>query len=100
MAKISVYGAKVLCASCVGAPSSIETFEWLQAAIGRKYPEQAFTYEYVDIFEPQEDADKQAFAERVVEEDLFYPVVLVNGEIAAEGIIRLQDVYREIEKVL
>ncbi|GAA3319967.1 hypothetical protein GCM10020331_029050 [Ectobacillus funiculus] len=48
--KISVYGAKVICASCVGMPSSIETFEWLQAAIRRKYPEQLFQFEYIDIF--------------------------------------------------
>ena len=50
--------------------------------------------------EEQEDADKKAFAERVVEEDLFYPVVLVNGEIVGEGNPRLKDVYEEIEKYL
>ena len=47
-----------------------------------------------------EDEDKKAFAERVVEEDLFYPVVLVNGEIVGEGNPRLKDVYEEIEKYL
>ncbi|AEA18664.1 hypothetical protein bcere0002_48770 [Bacillus cereus ATCC 10876] len=102
MVNVQVYGTKVICASCVGMPSSTETFEWLQAAIGRKYEgqENKFNFEYIDFQEEQEDADKKAFAERVVEEDLFYPVVLVNGEIVGEGNPRLKDVYEEIEKYL
>ncbi|MFB9757111.1 YuzD family protein [Ectobacillus funiculus] len=100
MVKISVYGAKVICASCVGMPSSIETFEWLQAAIRRKYPEQLFQFEYIDIFEQQGDHRKQLFAQRVVDEELFYPVVLVNDCIVGEGNPRLKDVYEEIEKYL
>lgn len=102
MISVQVYGTKVICASCVGMPSSTETFEWLQAAIGRKYEgqENKFNFEYIDFQEEQEDEDKKAFAERVVEEDLFYPVVLVNGEIVGEGNPRLKDVYEEIEKYL
>ncbi|MGF9965325.1 YuzD family protein [Bacillus rhizoplanae] len=102
MIKVSVYGAKVVCASCVGMPSSTETYEWLQAAIGRKYEgkEEKFHFEYVDIHEQQEEEEKRTFAERVIEEDLFYPVVLVNGEIVGEGNPRLKDVYEEIEKYL
>ncbi len=102
MVNVQVYGSKVICASCVGMPSSTETFEWLQAAIGRKYEgqENKFNFEYIDFQEEQEDEDKKAFAERVVEEDLFYPVVLVNGEIVGEGNPRLKDVYEEIEKYL
>ncbi len=100
MVKISVYGAKVICASCVGMPSSTETFEWLQAAIGRKYPEQLFQFEYIDIFEQHDDLHKQLFARRVVDEELFYPVVLVNDHIVGEGNPRLKDVYEEIEKYL
>lgn len=102
MVNVQVYGTKVICASCVGMPSSTETFEWLQAAIGRKYEgqENKFNFEYIDFQQEQEDEDKKAFAERVVEEDLFYPVVLVNGEIVGEGNPRLKDVYEEIEKYL
>ncbi len=102
MVNVQVYGTKVICASCVGMPSSTETFEWLQAAIGRKYEgqENKFNFEYIDFQEEQEDEDKKAFAERVAEEDLFYPVVLVNGEIVGEGNPRLKDVYEEIEKYL
>lgn len=102
MVNVQVYGTKAICASCVGMPSSTETFEWLQAAIGRKYEgqENKFNFEYIDFQEEQEDENKKAFAERVVEEDLFYPVVLVNGEIVGEGNPRLKDVYEEIEKYL
>lgn len=102
MVNVQVYGTKVICASCVGMPSSTETFEWLQAAIGRKYEgqENKFQFDYIDFQEEQEDEDKKAFAERVVEEDLFYPVVLVNGEVVGEGNPRLKDVYEEIEKYL
>jgi disulfide oxidoreductase YuzD len=102
MVNVQVYGTKVICASCVGMPSSTETFEWLQAAIGRKYEgqENKFKFEYIDFQEEQEDEDKKVFAERVVEEDLFYPVVLVNGEIVGEGNPRLKDVYEEIEKYI
>lgn len=102
MVTVQVYGTKVICASCVGMPSSTETFEWLQAAIGRKYEgqENKFNFEYIDFQEEQEDEDKKAFAERVVEEELFYPVVLVNGEVVGEGNPRLKDVYEEIEKYL
>ncbi|WP_028401120.1 YuzD family protein [Ectobacillus panaciterrae] len=100
MVKISVYGAKVICASCVGMPSSVETFEWLQAAVGRKYPEHSFQFEYIDIFEEQTEEEKRAFTQRVIDEDLFYPVVLVNTEIVGEGNPRLKDVYEEIDKYL
>ena len=39
---IEIYGADVVCASCVNAPSSKDTYEWLQAAIDRKYPNQPY----------------------------------------------------------
>ncbi len=40
---IEVFGAEIICASCVNAPSSKDTYEWLQAAIDRKFPNQPFT---------------------------------------------------------
>ncbi len=43
--KIEIYGADVICASCVNAPSSKDTYEWLQAAIDRKYPESTIRYQ-------------------------------------------------------
>ncbi|MDZ5713615.1 YuzD family protein [Jeotgalibacillus haloalkalitolerans] len=95
---ITVYGAETICASCVGAPSSKETYEWLEAAIGRKFPDRTFVMDYVDINTEQKDPKKAAFVERVWEEDLFYPVVLVEDEIVGEGNPRLKAVYKELEK--
>ncbi len=92
---IYVYGAEQICASCVGMPSSKETYEWLKAAISRKYPEQSFGIEYVDFQNPPES--EKEFAERVVEEDLIYPVVVIDGEIIAEGNPRLKDIYKVME---
>ncbi len=96
--EIIVYGAEVLCPSCVNLPSSKETYEWLDAAIARKFPEQAFTISYVDIYNPPEDSSKKEFAVRVIEEDMFYPVVVIEDEIVGEGSPKLKTIYKELEK--
>lgn len=97
--EISVYGAEVLCPSCVNLPSSKETYEWLQAAVARKFPDQPFTISYIDIYKTENcEEEKKAFASRVVEEDMFYPVVVINGEIVGEGNPKLKTVYAEMEK--
>ncbi|GGN48494.1 YuzD family protein [Oceanobacillus indicireducens] len=95
--KVTIYGAEQLCASCVGAPGSKDTYEWLQAAIGRKYGTDAITYEYVDIDEPQTEEKHQDFVRRIVEEDLFWPIVFVDEDLVAEGIPRLKTVYQSLE---
>ncbi len=83
--EIILYGAEELCPSCVHLPSSKETFEWLEAAISRKFPDQPFKMTYVDIEQPPEEIDKAEFAKRVIEEDMFYPVVVINEKIVGEG---------------
>ena len=97
-AEILVYGAEQICASCVNLPSSKETYEWLEAAISRKFPNQPFKIRYIDIFNPPEEENAQAFAERVIEDDLFYPVVTIGEEIVGEGNPRLKDVYKKLEE--
>ena len=97
--EVIVYGTEVICASCVGMPSSVETYEWLKAALGRKYDEAAYTVTYVDFNVPQADEGKQQFAERVVEEDLFYPVVVINDEIVGEGNPKLKHIYAALEEL-
>ncbi|MDN4072359.1 YuzD family protein [Fictibacillus terranigra] len=94
---IKVFGGEQKCASCVNLPTSKETAEWLEAAIARKFPDQLFRIEYVDIFSPTE-GENQRFALQIVEEDLFYPVVVINDEIVAEGNPRLKDIYEIMEK--
>ncbi|MFS0780324.1 YuzD family protein [Bacillus sp. 1P06AnD] len=96
--EIIVYGAEQICASCVNLPSSKDTYEWLEAALERKFPGQPFSVAYVDIYGQQEDEEKAAFSKRVIEEDLFYPVVVIKDEIIGEGNPRLKDIVKEMER--
>ena len=96
--EIIVYGAEQLCPSCVNLPSSKETFEWLEAAIARKFPDQPFKMTYVDIYQPVGESEKQDFAKKVIEEDMFYPVVVIKEKIVGEGNPRLKTIFSELEK--
>jgi disulfide oxidoreductase YuzD len=96
--EIVVYGADQLCPSCVHLPSSKETYEWLEAAISRKYANQPFTITYIDIYNPPNEDEKSKFAERVIDEEMFYPVVLLEGNIVGEGNPRLKTLFAEMEK--
>ncbi|WP_409295146.1 YuzD family protein [Peribacillus sp. SCS-26] len=96
--EIQVYGAEILCPSCVNLPSSKETYEWLQAALSRKFPDQPFQVSYIDIHHPPEDREKRSFAQRVIDEDMFYPVVVLNSEVVGEGNPRLKTIVSEMEK--
>lgn len=96
--EIYVFGAEQTCASCVGMPSPRETYEWLQAAISRKYPEQPFGIHYIDFENPPEGETEQQFSKKIIEEDLIYPVIVINGEIIAEGNPKLKDIYRMMEQ--
>ncbi|PLT34000.1 YuzD family protein [Bacillus sp. V5-8f] len=96
--EIQVYGAEQICASCVNLPSSKQTSEWLEAALSRKFPGQPFTVAYIDIFNTHEDQMKQDFSKRVIDEDLFYPVVVIEGEIVGEGNPQLKTIVKEMEK--
>ena len=93
-----IYGADQICASCVNLPSSKETYEWLEAALGRKFPNQPFKITYVDIFNPPNDEEKKNFAKKVIEEDMFYPVVLIEDEVVGEGNPKLKAIYAEMER--
>ncbi|WP_404453869.1 YuzD family protein [Virgibacillus necropolis] len=96
---ITVYGAEQICASCVGAPGSKDTYEWIQAAVGRKYIDGVVNYNYIDIDQPQTDEKHIAFVERIVDEDLFHPIVFVNDNMVGEGIPRLKSIYQALDKL-
>ncbi|MBB6445008.1 YuzD family protein [Bacillus benzoevorans] len=96
--EIIIYGAEQICASCVNLPSSKETYEWIEAAVTRKFPNQPFEFTYVDIFQPPEEKEKQQFAQKVIDEDLFYPVITINNKIIGEGSLRLKTLYTELEQ--
>ncbi|MCZ2260456.1 YuzD family protein [Sporosarcina sp. G11-34] len=95
---IEVFGADLICASCANAPSARDTYEWLEAAIGRKYPGQAFNIEYIDIDSEIEDDRKSNIAEQVRNDEFFYPLVLINEDMIGEGHIQLKPVFNALEK--
>lgn len=96
--ELVLYGADQLCPSCVHLPSSKETFEWLEAAIARKFPEQPFKMTYVDIHQPPEEEAKKIFAKKVMEEDMIYPVIVIKDKVVGEGNPRLKTIFSEMEK--
>src|SRR5699024_11588343 len=90
---LKVYSRKQICVSCVGAPSSWDTFEWLHAAIDRKYDTSKINYEYIDMYKPQENEQEARFIKQMEEEDWLYPLVTLNGSSIAEGIPHINKIY-------
>ncbi|MGO0063059.1 YuzD family protein [Brevibacillus fluminis] len=95
---IKVYGTEQLCASCVNLPSAKETAAWLQAAVARKFGEGTTEISYSDFQHPETEDDKM-WAERIVTEDLWYPLVIISGEIVGEGNPKLKDIYAKLESM-
>ncbi|WP_252313620.1 DUF1462 family protein [Sinobaca sp. H24] len=95
---IKVYGSEEKCSGCVQLPSSIETKEWLEAALQRKYPDKPLDVVYVDMHQPNGKEEEET-ARDIIENNRIYPLVLVNGDIIAEGNPRLKKVYEYIEKL-
>ncbi|APH66043.1 MULTISPECIES: YuzD family protein [Bacillus] len=95
---LSVYGAETVCASCVNMPTAKDTYEWLEAALKRKYPNQPFAMQYIDIYEPPDNELAKELAEKIRNDEYFYPLVLVEDKIVGEGNPKLKDVYEEMEK--
>lgn len=96
--EVKVYGTEQLCASCVNLPSAKETAEWLQAALSRKYGSERVYITYSDFQQPQTEEDK-SWAARIIEEDLWYPLVVISGEIVGEGNPKLKDIYAKLEEL-
>ncbi|MFB4210507.1 YuzD family protein [Shouchella sp. JSM 1781072] len=97
--EFTVYGAEQKCASCVHLPSALETKEWLEAALARKFPDEAMTFHYVDIQAPQTEQERE-WSESILNEKFFYPLVLLNGEVIAEGNPQLKKVTQQVEAAL
>ena len=81
----------------MNAPSSKDTYEWLQAAIDRKYPGQVYTINYINIEQPIENERHKDWASRVQDDEFFYPLVLINNEVIGVGYIQLKPFYKELE---
>ena len=99
IAIIEVYGANIICASCVNAPSSKDTYEWLQAAIARKFPGQDVTYRFINIDDALENERDIDYANRIQEDEFFYPLVLINDEVVGEGYVQIRPVYEALERL-
>lgn len=95
--ELFVYGAEQVCASCVNLPSSKETASWLESALGRRYGNESIVIRYIDIFSP-EGKDEIAFSERVIEEDLWYPVLVIENDVITEGNPNLKVVFDKLEE--
>ncbi|WP_078555647.1 YuzD family protein [Bacillus alkalicellulosilyticus] len=95
--EITVYGAEEKCASCVHLPSAKDTMEWLDAALQRKYPDKNILVRYVDIYEPQTDMDER-FASAIQSDVYFYPLVVIEDEVVAEGSPKLKMILEKIEE--
>ncbi len=95
---ITIYGRDQICASCVGAPGSRDTYEWLQAAINRKYDAEYITYKYVDMDEQGHNDKEQLMIEQMEAEDMFYPLVMMDDDIVAEGIPYLKKIFKEVDE--
>lgn len=90
--EIEVYGAEEICASCVNFPSSRDTYEWLEAALTRKFPNQPFIITYIDLFHPPDNDKQKKMVTKMMKEDLFYPLVIIENEIVAEGNVSLKKI--------
>jgi len=96
--EVKVYGTEQICASCANLPSARETAEWLQAALSRKYGAGSVTVVYCDFQHPRTEEDRN-WARRISEEDLWYPLVVISGEIVGEGNPRLKDICARLEEL-
>ena len=94
---LTTFGREQICASCVGAPGSKDTYEWLQAAIGRKYDTKEIYYEYIDIDKDVYPTQYEILVEQIKQDELFYPLIMLNDEIIAEGIPHLKRIFKELE---
>ena len=98
MLEIMVYGAEELCASCLNAPSSKDTASWLEAALKRVFAGESLSVRYVDIHQPESEEEKQ-FSKRVIDEDLWYPVVVIQGNVITEGNPDLKVIYKKLDEL-
>lgn len=87
---LTVYGTETRCASCVQAPSSKATAEWLQAALLRKFGSEIMI-RYVPIEQPENEEDRQ-FCARILADEFFYPLLVSGETIIGEGYIELKQV--------
>ncbi|MFT8319123.1 MAG: DUF1462 family protein [Sporolactobacillus sp.] len=93
---LTLYGAESICASCVQAPSSKSTAEWLQAALSRKFG-QAADIRYIDLEHPETEQDR-LFCKRIKADEFFYPLLVSGDAVIGEGYIVLKTVVKYLKE--
>lgn len=97
---VEVYGTEIVCASCANLPSSIETKEWLESLLLRKYPEKQFIITHIDFLKPMtEDPTILQFCDEMKEEDRIYPLVKINNKMVSEGQVLVKKLYTVINEL-
>ncbi|MFC6118872.1 YuzD family protein [Macrococcoides bohemicum] len=99
MINVIIYGADVVCASCVNAPTSKDIYDWIQPNLERKFPDLKFNYHYIDINKSENLTDHdENIIEQINNDELFYPLITMNDEIVADGYIQLPQVTKFVEE--
>jgi disulfide oxidoreductase YuzD len=92
---VNIYGREKACPSCVNAPGSIETYEWLQAILKRKYPDAQFNFSYIDLDHNDNLTDfDESIIEQINNDELFYPLVAINDEILQDGYVQIKPIQK------
>lgn len=95
---VKVYGRDIICASCVNAPGSKDTYEWLEAVLPRKYPETDFRFNFIHLDDDDNLSDHdQSLIEQIENDELFYPLVTMNDEVVQDGYVKLKPLYRWLD---
>ncbi|MDJ1109037.1 YuzD family protein [Macrococcus caseolyticus] len=99
MINVIIYGADVVCASCVNAPTSKDIYDWIQPNLKRKFPELTFNFSYIDINNSSNLTDHdENIIEQINNDELFYPLIAMDDEIVADGYIQLPQVTKFVER--
>lgn len=96
---VKVYGRDVICASCVNAPGSKDTYEWLEALLPKKYSDTDFRFTYIDLDNAENLSDHDdSLIEQINDDELFYPLVTMNDEVVQDGYVQLKPIYRWLDE--
>ncbi|MCE4955786.1 YuzD family protein [Macrococcoides caseolyticum] len=99
MINVIIYGADVVCASCVNAPTSKDIYDWIQPNLKRKFPDLQFNFSYIDINTSENLTDHdENIIEQINNDELFYPLITMDDEIVADGYIQLPQVTKFVEE--
>ncbi|SHE81494.1 Disulfide oxidoreductase YuzD [Seinonella peptonophila] len=83
------------CSSCVQSPSSAETATWLDAALKRRFGTKQVNVQWVDVNHPRTQHERQ-LAKCILEEEYWYPVVMLDSQVIAEGNPRLKEIVQRL----